>query len=85
MDDKKNIYLTCTDGIRKFSTDGEMLWHYFPPPAEKRGSVLSMSSIMDGRLFASTQKVGCLLSTWKPERNCGLRRSQKIEALAWPP
>jgi outer membrane protein assembly factor BamB len=55
MDDKKNVYLTCTDGIRKFSTDGEMLWHYFPPPLE-RGCVLSMSSIMDGRLFASTQK-----------------------------
>lgn len=27
IDDKKNIYLSSTDGIRKFTSDGDLLWH----------------------------------------------------------
>mmetsp|Transcript_15392 Transcript_15392/g.26933 ORF Transcript_15392/g.26933 Transcript_15392/m.26933 type:complete len:523 (-) Transcript_15392:197-1765(-) len=31
IDSNKNVYLTNTDGVRKFSSDGDTLWHYKPP------------------------------------------------------
>jgi outer membrane protein assembly factor BamB len=50
LDDKKNIYLASEDGIRKFTKDGAMLWHY-----SATGSVTTCPSLMDGLLYGNTQ------------------------------
>jgi len=50
LDDRENIYLASEDGIRKFSPDGQVLWHYKPP-----ASMVSSASLMDGALYGNSQ------------------------------
>lgn len=49
VDEQKNVYLVSEDGIRKFSRDGQELWHYSPGE-----SVVACPSLMAGSLFGST-------------------------------
>jgi len=49
LDDRKNIYISSEDGVRKFSPDGEELWHYSAP-----GPMAYCISLMDGAVFGTT-------------------------------
>jgi outer membrane protein assembly factor BamB len=51
IDDKKQIYLTSLDGIRKFSPDGELLWTWKRNNDEE---LPDMSSLYNGAVYTST-------------------------------
>mmetsp|Transcript_52071 Transcript_52071/g.163521 ORF Transcript_52071/g.163521 Transcript_52071/m.163521 type:complete len:488 (+) Transcript_52071:93-1556(+) len=59
MDDKKNIYLTCAEGIRKFSPDGELLWEYArgQPRYALTAEITTSGSLWKGMFFSQTS--GC--------------------------
>jgi len=50
LDDKKNIYIASSDGVRKFSPDGTELWYY-----RSRGDMAFCPSLMRGAVYGSTQ------------------------------
>jgi outer membrane protein assembly factor BamB len=63
MDDERSIYLSSTDGIRKFSSDGQLLWHAKMPtwriPALYQGACYVSSS--EGTMYALSMRTGEVL------------------------
>lgn len=51
IDGARNLYLPAMDGVRKFSPDGHLLWHFWEPTM---GTTQANPSLMDGMLFHST-------------------------------
>lgn len=49
IDSTKHIYASAMDGVRKFSPDGRIIWHYEPPSL-----MIANPSLMGSRLFGST-------------------------------
>jgi len=47
IDDKKDIYLTVTDGVHKLSADGKHLWKYNRP----KETISKSAALMDGVAF----------------------------------
>jgi len=75
IDDKKNIYITALDGIRKFSEDGKVQWYYnATSPMVGGGSLLGrkMFGVMrDGNIFAVDIDTGKQLWTSKVTQEVG--------------
>mmetsp|Transcript_135907 Transcript_135907/g.290465 ORF Transcript_135907/g.290465 Transcript_135907/m.290465 type:complete len:459 (-) Transcript_135907:86-1462(-) len=63
IDDKEDIYLSSTDGIRKFSADGDLLWFYRVDsnriPSLYEGAVYTTSK--HGQLVVVSMQTGKLL------------------------
>mmetsp|Transcript_92116 Transcript_92116/g.214099 ORF Transcript_92116/g.214099 Transcript_92116/m.214099 type:complete len:536 (-) Transcript_92116:73-1680(-) len=51
LDDKRDIYLTAADGLRKFSPKGKLLWTYNRPVTEVINNV---AALMDGAMYVAT-------------------------------
>jgi len=62
IDSGKNLNLTTSDGFRKFSPDGEVLWHYEPPgPSNNMPALMGdrvCGNTKSGHAFALSQKTG---------------------------
>mmetsp|Transcript_22332 Transcript_22332/g.47612 ORF Transcript_22332/g.47612 Transcript_22332/m.47612 type:complete len:464 (+) Transcript_22332:69-1460(+) len=55
IDEKKDLYLTAADGIRKFNPDGKLLWTYFRDLSGNQIEVINnAASLLDGSLFGIT-------------------------------
>jgi len=51
IDEKKDLYLSAADGIRKFSPDGNLIWTYVKRDTEE---IHYAASLLDGSLFDIT-------------------------------
>mmetsp|Transcript_30826 Transcript_30826/g.88342 ORF Transcript_30826/g.88342 Transcript_30826/m.88342 type:complete len:580 (-) Transcript_30826:48-1787(-) len=49
IDDKLSIYLAADDSIRKFNSNGDLLWKWTPP-----GTILTMPCLYQGALYGTT-------------------------------
>jgi len=56
IDDKKDIYLTVADGIRKFSPDGKLLWTYARRESGpyQYETITKAAALMDGAAYGIT-------------------------------
>mmetsp|Transcript_128423 Transcript_128423/g.287131 ORF Transcript_128423/g.287131 Transcript_128423/m.287131 type:complete len:484 (+) Transcript_128423:55-1506(+) len=56
MDGAQNTYLTCSEGIRKFSPDGKILWEYAKgqPRYHLSGEITASASLWNGMIYSST-------------------------------
>jgi outer membrane protein assembly factor BamB len=56
MDGEKNIYLTCSEGIRKFSPDGKLMWEYASsqPGYALLSEITTTAGLWNGMVFSST-------------------------------
>jgi len=52
IDDNSNVYLSADDGIRKLSSDGDVLWEHLTLPAE----VPNAGALYDGAFYNSDQQ-----------------------------
>jgi outer membrane protein assembly factor BamB len=53
IDDQKAIYLTCAEGIRKFSPDGALVWTWNRQGTEV---LTKVAALMDGAVFGMTME-----------------------------
>lgn len=84
IDDRRHLYVTFADGVRKLSPNGDMLWHYRPPdfttssPGSLMGSSLYGQS-NSGYFFAVDLETGMELWKNKLMANVG-SESNHVEA-----
>lgn len=55
IDDKKDIYLSSMDAMRKFSPTGELLWTYCNPSGDP-WTMPAIPTLMDGALYGDTDE-----------------------------
>lgn len=82
VDDKSNIYLTCAEGLRKFSPNGDLVWEYKrgAPGYTLQGEITTSASLFDGMMYSSTTEcelfavdmaTGAEVWKTKVSENCG--------------